>query len=306
MNIAEILGRPVSDLAEFDEPDRPGCSAVVVPEHAAEPPSEKRGRLWATLAIVAALAVGLAAGVYLTRSTATTDTVFTPPTATAVAVPPNIGGFAELFTEMHLTGLTSTADLARLYTGEAPDTPASGLWINRSAAVSTRSLGRDFWAVTVAVDVLEMADGTYETAGLQYFELTIAGNGGRPVAVSTPSRIPPPATVGLPAGMPLFRGTVPADQETAVAAYLEAHLTGRGEVARYLSPTARIPIFAEAPYSSVTLGSMGSDSVGRVNVQVEAFTRRGGHHTIEYTLELTFENGVWEVSALVPVVESVR
>jgi hypothetical protein len=106
--------------------------------------------------------------------------------------------------------------------------------------------------------------------------------------------------------LPAFNGSVPADQVAAVTSFLEAHLTGQGEVARFVSPTTRIPLFAVPPYESIAVTHVGADSVGRVMTQVAAVTSRGAHHDLEYTLELTFESGVWEVADLVPAVEDAR
>lgn len=306
MNITEMLGEPVNDIAEFGQPNVPTCSTPVLPEQSAAPVPRRHG-LWVALAAVGALAIGFGAGAYLTRASVTNPPPAASSTTISDGVPPNIGDLAELFTALHLTGLASPSDLARIYPGGTSDGSANGgLWISRSNAVATRSLGGGFWAVTVAVDALEMVDEVYETAGLQYFEVTIAENAGQPVAMSAPSRVPGPGVAGEPAGSPAFDGAVPADQAAVVASFLEAYLTGRGEVARFVGPTARIPLFTEAPYTSIAVGSMGSDSVGRVNVQIEALTSRGGHHNIEYTLELTIEGGVWELSRLVPVVEDTR
>jgi hypothetical protein len=208
-----------------------------------------------------------------------------------------------MVTALQLSGLTDPTDLGTMYAGAPPETEDAGLWVNRSAAVATESLGDQFWLVTVAVDALEMVDGAYESVGIQYYDLTVASGGDQPMAVSAPTRIPAPAVIGAPSGVPTFGGPVPADQAVATSSFLEAYLTGRGEVARYLSPTARILLFAKAPYETVKLGSLGSDSLGRVRAQVEATTNRGGHQNLEYTLEMTFESGVWEVSDLVAVVD---
>jgi hypothetical protein len=217
--------------------------------------------------------------------------------------PPNLGSFAEMVTALQLSGIADPADLAAMYSGTLTTTTGTGLWVNRSAAVATEPLGDEFWLVTVAIDALEMVDGVYESVGVQYYDLTIATGGDRPMAVSAPTRVPAAAARAGPTGVPTFGGPVPADQAVAVSGFLEAYLTGRGEIARYVSRTARILLFPEAPYETIRIGSLGSDSLGRVRAHVEAATNRGGHQNLDYTLEMTFESGVWEVSDLVAAVD---
>ena len=305
MNIAEMLGVPVRDDVEIEDPTRSRCSVPAALGSPAQETGRRSGWLRLTLVGLAALTVGVGAGALLSPS---------PPVAARPAeaivpagtTPPNLGSFAEMVTALQLSGITDPADLAAMYSGTLTTTMGTGLWVNRSAAVATEPLGDEFWLVTVAIDALEMNDGAYESVGVQYYDLTIATAGDRAMAVSAPTRIPAPATGGPAAGVPTFGGPVPADQAVAVSAFLEAYLTGRGEVARYVSPTARILLFPEAPYETIRIGSLGSDSLGRVRAQVEAVTNRGGHQNLDYTLEMTFESGVWEVSDLVAAVDDRR
>jgi hypothetical protein len=205
-----------------------------------------------------------------------------------------------MVTALHLSGIATPADLEPLFAGPVPSPTTSGLWINHAAAVTTKPLGEGYWLVTVAVDVLEMNEGSYEAAGVQYYEITIVADAARPLAVSAPARVPSPSAGAAPAAVPSFSGTVPADQALAANGFLDAYLSGSGELARFVAPTAQVRPFPTAPYQSIEVISLGSDSLGRVKALVEAQTARGGHQTLEYTLELIFESGVWEVSNLVP------
>jgi hypothetical protein len=216
--------------------------------------------------------------------------------------PATVGDFAELFASLHLSGLASASDMAPLYLGEV-SAAATNTWINRSAAVGMDPLGDGLWTVTVAAEVLEMVEGAYETAGIQYFEVTVDAGGDHPVAVSAPARVPAPGVVQTSSAIPSFAVTVAPDQLTAAAAFFEAYLTGRGELARYVSATAQIPMFAEPPYESISMVGVAADSLGRVRVDLDAATARGGQHRIQYVAEMTFERGVWEVAGLVPVAQ---
>jgi hypothetical protein len=209
-----------------------------------------------------------------------------------------------MVTSLQLSGLADPADLVTLYTGASQATEVGGLWVNHSAAISTESLGTGYWLVTVAVDALEMQDGAYESAGIQYYEITIATDGDRPMAVSSPARVPSPAGAATPTDVPPFGGAVPADQAVATTSFLDAYLTGRGEVAHFVSPTSRIQLFPEAPYETIEVLSLGADSLGRIKADIAAATSRGGRQHLEYTLEITYQGGVWEVSDLVAAVDS--
>jgi hypothetical protein len=194
--------------------------------------------------------------------------------------------------------MADPSGLAPLAAIESMSSESTGLWAARTAAIDTEPLGNGFWQVTLAAEVLELVDGAYESTGIHYYELTITDQGGHPVALSAPARVPdpaPPATSAAPA----HNEAVPADQAAAAAAFLDAYLTGNGELARFVSTTAYIAPFAQPPYASTEVRDLGADSLGNINVIVEATTERGGHQALEYTLEMTFESGVWEVSNLI-------
>ncbi len=213
--------------------------------------------------------------------------------------PREIGDFAEMFTALYLSGLATPKDLGSMYNGSMP--AAAGTWVNQSAALAVEPLTSGFWQVAIAVDALELIDGAYESAGIQYFELTVAEKTPYPVAVSAPARIPPPANVGED-GASDFTGTVPSDQAAAVSHFVNGYLTGQEDIARYVTPTARIQLFAEPPYASATITSLGSDELGNVTVAVSAVTNGGAMHPLQYTVALSFEAGVWEVADLTSVV----
>lgn len=298
-----MLGTPVRDVAEPDDPIRTPCSLPELPGIATKERAPRNRWIWGFVATISALGVGIGAGSYLAH-TPTPDPAPVAPTAPQAPVPASeVGSFAELVTSIHLSGLADPADLAPLYTGRSAPAGTTGLWANQTAAVTSTSLGEGFWQVTVAVDTLELVEGAYEWAGVQYYEVTVAELDGQPVAVSGPSRIPGPAAAPTPSGMPNYNAAVPADQTAAAISFLNAYLTGNGEIARFVSATARIAPFAEPPYASIEIRDLGTDSLGHVNVLIEATTDRGGHQALEYTLEMSFESGVWEVSNLLPAAQ---
>lgn len=299
MNITEVLGVPVADSTSPDDLSTPKCSIPGAVEPLPEPAPLRRGWAWMAFASVAALVVGFGAG----KFAAALDTGLPSPTpGTATEAPPaNLGDFAEFFASLHLTGLTSAADMSPLYVGEPPQA-ATGMWVNRSAAIAVEPLGDGLWIVTVAVDAFEIVDGAYEAAGIQYFDITVDNSGDHPIAVTAPARVPEPGVARTPPSIPTFAGTVPPDQLTAVTAFFEAYLAAHGELARYVSTTARIPAFRTPPYESISIVEADSDSPERVRIELEATTPHGGRHRLEYVTEMTFERGVWEISSLVPLV----
>ena len=288
MNITDILGAPVNDTVDIAAANPPACeAATTLPSPSTLPPRRNR---WLVATLVAGtLLLGIGAGWYLASRTTSESSA---QTATATEAPVGLADFAEMFTALYLTGATSLADFTTIFTGTIRN--ATGTWVNQSAALQVEPHGEGFWVVTVAVDSLELVDSTYKSAGLQYFELTVFDGGQYPVAVSAPARIPGPTAVSGVAA-PAFAGAVPADQANAITHFISGYLTGQQDIARYTTPTAHIQQFAEPPYESVAVDSMRSNSLGHVQTLVTATTRNGAIHALEYTVEMSFKNGVWEV-----------
>jgi hypothetical protein len=298
MNITEVLGIPVSDPVSWEGPSEPECSVSTTPEYRRKPEPRRLHWIWVALAVVATFAGGFGARTYL----ATPGVAERLPISNTIPDrdPASVGNFAELFTSLHLTGLASTADMSHLYVGTMPES-VRGTWVNKSSAVAVELHGDDIWTVTVAADVLQIVEGAYESAGIQYFDVTVDSSGDHPIAISAPARVPGPGVARPSNAVPAFADTVPPDQLAAATAFLDAHLSGRGELARYVSTTAQIPPFDTPPYKSISIVTAAADSRGRVQVDLEATTGRGGLHRLQYVANMTFERGIWEVSSLVPV-----
>ena len=298
MTIAATLGAPVSDPTDPIRPPSEPCSLPTREERPEIAPPARRHLLWSALAGTVALCVGTALGVYaIPRKAEPTAAA----TSTAVAeVPAGVAGFAELFVATHLSGIASEDDLAALYPGGGGPLEAGGLWANRAATIAGRVIDEGVWRVTVAVDLLELMDGAYQPAGIQYYTVMVAQTVEQPVALSAPSRTPAPHNLQRPPGAARYAASVPPDQARAVADFLNAYLTGNGEVARYVAPPARIALFPTPPYVSVEITNLGADSLGWIRAQVTTTSANGASQALEYTLEMTQESGVWEVLALAP------
>jgi hypothetical protein len=301
MNITEMLGAPVSDPTDAIPGPR-GCAISPRPVEIETEPPQGRTQMWLwPVIVVLALAAGYALAVWI-RPVVADPPLHLPATIPQPVAAPAISAVAEMATALHLTGLADPAELMAILSETTAATGPTGYWVNRAAAVAVESPAAAQWLVTVAADVLELVDGAYEPAGIQYFEVLVS-DGDSPIAVSLPTRIPPPASGAQPAAAS-FQDPVPIDQEHAVAGFLDAYLTGNGQVARYAAPGARIPLFATPPYTSVAVQHLAADSQGAVRARVAATSRRGTSVTLDYTLDLTFEHGVWEIVAINRVLSS--
>ncbi|MCP4306750.1 MAG: conjugal transfer protein [bacterium] len=290
MNIAEMLGTPVNDPADIVPTPAAPCVPAPPPQPA-NPGHPRRGRLvWAAL-IATALVVGVGAGWYL----ASTGSPPPVPLTAAHSQVDQVGEYAEMYAALYLSGRTPPGAHDGMSTGNA--STATGTWVNHSAPLAVESLGHGFWNVTVVVDALELAGDVYESAGLQYFAVTVDSRSTHPVAVAPPARIPQPPAIA-PTDLPQFTTEVPPDQAGVVTKFLDGYLTGQADVARYITPTAPIQLFASSPYESVSIDSMHSDSLGRVAASVSATTATGAAHNLQYTVEMSFASGFWEVAGL--------
>ena len=294
MNITEVLGEPVTDNGVIAPTAGRTCDHAAFPEpEPAEPP--RRSATVITLVVVGALAAGMVIGTLLPMARSGESIAATSVPAESPA-PSHIGDVAALALQLHLTGLSEPSALLPEALGGSGS--PTGIWVNASAAIASEPLGSDQWQVTLAADVMELVDGAYEPAGIQYFQMTIGAGGGSATALTAPARVPPPQ-LSAP-DIASFSGPVPPDQATAATAFLEAHLTGVGELQRYVTPTAQIRQFPEPPFDTISIESLGSDSLGRVRARLLATTNRGSQLLLAYTLDMTFD-GVWEVAAIHPM-----
>ncbi len=300
MNITDMLGQPIVDHAESVSMPESRCSPPAALEQEPEPGRATFGKAWVAILITLALGIGFGLGRFVTPSAPSTDPL--PDLRSVALAPIGVTGTAEMFAALHLTGLARPEDMASLSAVGPRSSAATGTWINHSAAIAAESVGPHVWKVTIAVDALEMEDGAYESVGLQYYDITVDASADLPVAVSMPARVPRPSPAPQSDVIPAFTGDAPPDQLSALTGFFEAHLTGNGDVARYVSATARIPSFDHPPYQSIAIREIGADSVGRVEVTIDAATTRSVRHQLQYIVETSLARGVWEVSQLSPVV----
>ncbi|MDJ0496926.1 MAG: conjugal transfer protein [Acidimicrobiia bacterium] len=298
MTIAESLGAPVSDPADPIGPTPDPCPLPTQGKRRETADRTRRHLLWSALVGAVALCVGTAIGTYAIPHQGAL--IPSARFSTAVAVPADVAGFAELFVATHLSGIASEDDLAVLYPAGRAPVSASGLWANRAATIGGSLVAENVWRLEVAADVLEMVDGVYQPAGIQYYSVMVGLTATQPVALSAPSRTPAPTQPHPLPGASRYAASVPPGQAEEVAGFLRAYLTGNGEVATYLAPAATIALFSAPPYLSVEITSLDADPMGRIRAQLTTTSAHGASQTLEYTLEMTNESGAWEVATLDP------
>jgi hypothetical protein len=277
MSLADILGPPVDDSTAPAPTPFHGCPGPQYPEpdRASEP--HHRARLWSVMGIVLALAVGAGAG-WLGSGFVSTGL----PTVATALMPPEIAGYAELYTARQLS---ATAE------GGRPT-----VWIDQTAAIAGEQVDEHTWSVTVAVDSLELVGSAYQRAELQHFNVMVTSSGGRPIAIGLPSRVPivsPGDQLGA-----LFPEPVPDDQAVAAISFIAEYLTGGTELGRYLTTPSRVVRFATAPYREVVARPLGANSLGKIEVAVTATKDNGISHQLEYVLTMTIVDGVWVVAEI--------
>ncbi|MGX1542565.1 conjugal transfer protein [Streptomyces adustus] len=263
--------------------------------------------------VIAAGPVALAVAVAVASSPTTLEaaTAARPTivhTATAAADPT---GYAQVFVSAWLRSSAddATSAQARLAQSMAPDvelpSPAAGAQSSPQSVTAVRSAQREggVWAVTVAA---QYADGR-----LRFYAVPVAADAsgssftvtGAPGVVAGPTRAVVPKSaygVSVPEG----------DLSSAAGEFLNAYLTGAGEVERYLAPGVQMSAVSPAPYTALSVeqvwaveetaaaGKVPADGTAvRVLVRVEA-RDDAGRWPLAYELTLKARSGRWEVAAL--------
>ena len=173
--------------------------------------------------------------------------------------------------------------------------PAEPLVITATFPVATRQLRQRYWAVTLGV---EAGPGP----SMWFVEIGVLDTDTGLVAAGPPAVVPSPlrAEAASPAGRTL---KVPAaDDPIAVTtqAFLDALLTGRGDVSRYLAPGARMePVTPTFDSVRVLRTAEVAATAGRYVVRLEALAVASGVELrLGYELTLERRAGRWEVRRL--------
>lgn len=266
--------------------------------------------------LVAALVAGPVALLLGVGQAATAAAPVAAPVAEAVTVDGGeqaaVGEFAQQLVLLWLqtprgeeAALDDLVDTAGMQLAE---TPMVGADPQTAQLVAT---GSGAWSVTVAVTV---TDAT-EVPVRRHFQVPVryTADTGALVAATLPAPVPaPPAAVAPQLG---YRYTASSSDPVTVASgeFLEALLTGVGDVTRLISPGTQISALTPAPFTGVQVREVATDvdlrgaEAGsapeepvRVLVTALASVTAEQSVTVQYALTLTTREGRWEVASMDP------
>jgi len=230
-------------------------------------------------------------------------------TTTAPPSPVAATGFAELFVAAWLNQAdpnhpenlnvfdpyVNAQDLTGMTPGQ--------FYASRTVAIDATQAGKNYWAVTVAAEVMEAVKGAFRPAGTRYYAVGVGVARGRYIATSLPEQIDPPATVDPPPTM-WISTLSPPEQDDPMADTLQqffsALLTGTGELSPYVDPASGITTLAPAPFTKVTVKAYGKATTGTglalAKAQVLGVDASNHSTVFEYWLDMEQIQGRWEVA----------
>jgi hypothetical protein len=246
------------------------------------------------------------------------------------AIPAPVVRVAELVVEEWLTATGDDRDRLDVLFVEPPSLgdAGAGVAVERVTSLAGRQVAEDYWAVTVAADVVEtplvgvLVEGgaggesaatTIPEEGSQpaqtrwYVEVGIVGDEERGLAaLTTPAVMPLPPT--LPDDTRVL-DVSPSDAEPGdpvtevVEGFLGAMLTGAGDPTRYLAPGVSMtpadpPPFFDVRVEQIVSEPLGDDSEIWILAHVVATTPGGAERRFTYDLYAVAAVDRWEIVAL--------
>ncbi|WP_410633886.1 conjugal transfer protein [Amycolatopsis sp. cmx-4-83] len=285
----------------------PGADADTVLRGA----TRRGGRALAWLAVLASPALTIAGLVVLQPAGA-------PPTrdggAPASSAAPE--GWAEMYVRSWLSA--TREDSAGIETffpaGVELQRPPGTLVPIDTAVVSAVSPDPGSWSVVVVADVLVLQPDGKRRATLLCAQVAMTGGEGAYVAISLPSPVACPGTLGA---------VDPAYDETAdpagpigqsVSGFLAAYLAGQGQLDRFVSPGARLAPPLPPPFTAVELTELRTHekfepgqaarppdgTAVHVLMRAGAFDATGQTMPVDYALTLVARAGRWEINRIDP------
>lgn len=161
------------------------------------------------------------------------------------------------------------------------------------------------WIVTVEVD---QPGDEAEAAVRRYWQVPIVTNdGGGIAAAGMPSLVSAPAAGGLK--VEPGAEVNDSDVQDTVTAFMQAFLTGQGEVAPLTSPDSSLAAVEPTPFTEVSVSSITTTQelpaeptdgdLIRAQVSLSATAADGNSTPLGYTVELRYRDR-WEVAAVNP------
>jgi hypothetical protein len=304
MSLPDSLGRPVTDLEDYLEPEPRDPCATTTPDVAAQRnPSPRRLRL-VTVAVAATAVLALASGV----AWATSRPVAAPATPTVAERPPaGLTGFAELYVTTYLTAagagqldaldpfLAAPVDLGAM--------TAHRRYIPHAAAIEVARLGPGYWRITVAAEVLERRGDGYAPAGVHHYAVAVAEAPSGLIATALPARVAPVPPV-VPAGT-YGDLRVEADAELVAFAggFVDALLAGSGMLPRFVTADSDIEPLTPVPYAAAKVVSVSEGTVAGarwVTITATGTTASGVTDIVSSTLRLAPSGDALRADRLLP------
>lgn len=180
---------------------------------------------------------------------------------------------------------------------------------------TTRVGNIEVWTVTISVEVPTPTsnsagnDNSKSTVNQrQYYRVPVAVDAAQLRALDLPAQIEPPRqgpelaqTYGNPCGPDTALGQV-------ASGFLNAYLTGAGDVARYTTVKSGLSALTPAPYKKLAKVSLNADRQGcgtdgsqtKVLVTVEPETSAGQAASLAYPLTMVRGEGQWQVASIDP------
>lgn len=302
MSSVHDFGSPVADIEDYlaatPEPISPQQDDPAPPT---SPPKRRPAKPVLVVAIVLIVAVAIGGWLW-------TPVRPTGDDGQSVPTPPlGIAGFAEMFVATYVTQAGTGAEgvLGNFMVEPQEVTAMTPLdrYVPRAAAVAITPLGVDYWAVTVAAQVLDRTASGYVPAGTDYYQVAVVSSGDRLTVAALPTRVAALPSPGEPA-MPILSDEPSAEIMAFAAEFLDALLVGTHRLSRYVVPGASIRAIEPHPYRTITIvGAATGLAHGAtyVSATIEAATATGTVHVLAYTLELARDGGgEWEVAAIIP------
>lgn len=178
---------------------------------------------------------------------------------------------------------------------------SQGAWV---VSFGATEVSPGYFAATVAVVTQGRSDGSTGSRITAYYSIGVLETGSGWVAVGTPSLLPAPPVGPLP-DLRVARPNGLGDQpglESALAGFMDALLTGNGDLSRYAAPTAGLASVVPAPFETVEItaaGSVSNPSGGRlVSLVMEGVDQDGTRLALGYSLDVEVREGRWEITRL--------
>lgn len=215
--------------------------------------------------------------------------------------------FAQRVVVAWLSATRSTPEELEALVADPPATlPEHGFTVEDVSTAGVVSQGGGVWAVTVAATVTDERDERHR----RYLQVPVMVAGESVAALTLPAVVSAPVVAQPPATTYRSQVASTSPLSQTVAGFLQAYLTGSGDLARYLTPGAELVPVTPPPFTAVkvlevrAVTAVEETSVPpdgeQAQVRVEASGTVLDDQTLAttYVLALTARAGRWEVTSL--------